>query len=333
LGEEDRGTTLELALQLSLAISSIYVHGNSDEVGIALEHGLSLAESLGDSEYELHFLAGLNLFRTRLADFGGALAAAERYAAVAKKIGRLREIVAAEWMLGASYHLIGNQASAQHSYKIGFERAAASGISQIHSYGYNHQVRALIGDARTLWLRGYPDQAARRAHQGIEVAERQNHPVSLCICLLYAVPVFLWRGDQLVAEDLIERLIACAGKHSLAPYHAGGLGLRGELMLARGKTMSGVEALRTALSILQDERQYILSCGFSRALAEGLALTGHPAEAITIIDALVADATHDSGTFELPNLLRVQAEVLLAAAPANWPAAEALAYTFARLRP
>jgi hypothetical protein len=193
----------------------------------------------------------------------------------------------------------------------------------MHSYGYDHQVRALIGDARTLWLRGFPEQAARRAHQGIEVAERQNHPVSLCICLLYAIPVFLWRGDQLIAEDLIERLIACAGKHSLAPYHAGGLGLRGKLMLARGKTMLGVEALRIALSTLQDERQYILSFAFSRALAEGLARSGHPAEATTIIDALVADATRDSGTFELPNVLRVQAEVLLAAATANWPAAEA----------
>jgi hypothetical protein len=135
--------------------------------------------------------------------------------------------------------------------------------------------------------------------------------------------VFLWRGDQLIAEDLIERLIACAGKHSLAPYRAGGLGLRGELMLATGKTMLGVEALRTALTTLQDERQYILSFSFSRALAEGLARSGGPAEATTIIDGLVADAKHDAGTFELPNLLRVQAEVRLAAAPANWPAAEA----------
>lgn len=323
LGEEDRGTKLELALQLSLAISSMYIHGNSEEVGAALERGLALADSLGDPEYQLHLLAGLNLFRTRLADFGGALAAAERYAAVAKELGRPREIVAAEWMLGASHHLVGNQASAQHSYKIGFERAAATGVRQVHSYGYDHQVRALIGEARTLWLRGFPDRAAQRAHQGIEVAEGQEHPVTLCICLLYATPVFLWRGDQPIAEDLIERLIALAAKHSLAAYHAGGLGLRGELMLARGRTKLGVEALRTALSTLESERQYILSFAFSRALAEGLARGGHSAEAITIIDVLVADATRGCGTFELPDLLRAQAEVLLAGSPANWPAAEA----------
>jgi predicted ATPase/DNA-binding winged helix-turn-helix (wHTH) protein len=323
LGEEDRGTQRELALQLSLATSSIYIRGNSDEVGKALERGFSLADSLGDTEYQLHFLAGLNLFRTRLADFDGALAAAQRYAAVAKELGRPREIVAAEWMLGASHHLVGNQDSAQHSYEIGFERATAAGVSQVHSYGYDHQVRALIGYARTLWLRGFPDQAARLAHQGIEMAGRQEHPVTLCICLLYATPVFLWRGDQQIAEGLIERLVACAARYSLTPYQAGGLGLRGELMLARGETQLGVEALHTALSALQTERQYILSSAFSRALAEGLARTGRSAEATDIIDALVADAARGSGTFELPEFLRARAGVLLAASPANWSAAEA----------
>jgi len=323
LGEEDRGTKLELALQLSLAISSTYVHGNSDEVGTALERGLSLAESLGDTEYQLHFLSGLNLFRTRLSDFGGALAAAERYAAAAKELGGSREIVAAEWMLGASQHLVGNQASAQQSYETGFARAAAADVSQLHFYGYDHQVRALIGYARTLWLRGFPDQAAQLAQQGIEVAGRQEHPVTLCICLLYATPVFLWRGDQQIAEDLIERLVAYAARYSLAPYYAGGLGLRGELMLAGGEIKLGVEALRTALSTLQTERQYILSFAFSRALAEGLGRSGQAAEATTIIDALVAGAACGSGTFELPNLLRARAEVLLATSRENWPAAEA----------
>jgi predicted ATPase len=323
LGEDQRGTRLELALQLPLAICSTYVHGNGDEARQALERGLELAEALGDTEYQLHCLAGLNLFRTRLAEFGDAVAVAERYAAVAERVAGAPQVVTAEWMLGASLHLVGDQAAAQHNYETGFACAAANGISQVHYFGYDHQVRALIGYARTLWLRGFPDLAAHWAHEGIDVAERQEHPVTLCICLLYAVPVFLWRGDQQIAEDLIGRLIACAERYSLAPYHAGGVGRRGELMLARGETAAGVAALRTALSDLRAERQYILSSAFSRALAEGLARSGQPAEAATIIDALVADATRSAGMYELPDMLRIQAEVQLAAAPDDWPAAEA----------
>jgi predicted ATPase/DNA-binding winged helix-turn-helix (wHTH) protein len=323
LSEEDRGTRLELGLQLSLATASNHGHSDSAEVQAALERGLSLADSLGDPEFQLELLVGLNLFRTRLADYGGALVAAERYAAIARECGGAREAVTAEWMLGATHHLVGNQASAQHNYDNGFKLAAATGTSDIHSFGYNHQVRALIGYARTLWLGGLPDQAAQLAYQGIEVAEKQEHPVSLCICLVFATPVFMWRGDQQIAEGLIERLVVHAARYSLATYHAGGLGLRGELMLARGDTELGIETLRAALSTLRSEQRYILSSSFSRALAEGLAQTGHSAEAAIVIDALLTEAEQGSGTFELPDLLRARAAVQLASAQENWPAAEA----------
>ncbi|WP_161495811.1 ATP-binding protein [Bradyrhizobium japonicum] len=323
LNDDDRGTKLELALQLSLAISSTYVHGNSKEVETALERGLFLADSLGDADAQLELLAGLNLYCARLADFRGSLAAAERYALLARKSGGLRETMMAEWMLGASYHLVGNQSAAQQSYESGFARATDSPASEVHSFGYNHYVRALIGYSRTMWDRGFPDQAAHFGHKAIEFAGRQGHPVTLCIALLYATQVFLWRGDQQVAEELIERLIGYSARYSLTPYHAGGLGLRGELMFTKGETQPGIDALRGALSILRTERQYILSSSFSRALAEALATSGEAAEAANIIDATLADAMRGTGTFELPDILRARAAVLLAASPANWAAAEA----------
>jgi predicted ATPase/DNA-binding winged helix-turn-helix (wHTH) protein len=324
LTDEDRGTKLELSLQLSLAISSTYVRGNSEEAGTALERGLALAVSLGDAQYQLELLVGLNLYRARLADFRGSLAAAERYASLAQEFGGPREIVMADWMLGASHHLVGSQAAAQNSFERGFARAAEVGAGEIHSFGYDQHVRALIGYARTLWDRGFPDRAAGFGLKAIELAGRQQHPVMLCAPLLYATQMFLWRGDEQLAEGLIERLIACASRYSLAPYRAGGLGLRGELMLARGETDAAIEALRMALSILREKRQFILSSAFSRALAEGLARTGQFAEATDIIDAVVADAKRGPGTFELPDLLRAQAAVRLTASPANHQAAEIL---------
>jgi predicted ATPase len=143
------------------------------------------------------------------------------------------------------------------------------------------------------------------------------------MCLAYTAPVFLWRGDQQIAEDLTERLISYAAKYSLTMYQASSLALQGELMLTRGETQHGVENLRAALSTLRTERRNILLPAYSRALAEGLARIGSFAEAMNIIDATVADAMRGPGTFELPDLLRARAAVLLAASPANWPAAEA----------
>src|SRR5216683_6367670 len=81
------------------------------------------------------------------------------------------------------------------------------------------------------------------------VRPRRGHPVTLCICLIYGVQVFLWRGDEHVAAELIEGLIAVAEKHSLAPYHACNLVRSGELLVARGETAAGVEHLRRARAI------------------------------------------------------------------------------------
>jgi predicted ATPase/DNA-binding winged helix-turn-helix (wHTH) protein len=322
LTEEDRGTRLELELRLSLAISSNHAHNDSAEVGIVLERGLGLASSLGHAEYQLELLAGLNLHLARLADFGGSLAAAERFAAIARRSGGPRESVTAQWMLGASYHLVGNQQLAQQSYEKGFRDAAADGVNEVNLFGFDQQVRALIGYARTLWLRGLPDQAAQLAFQGIQTAGKQDHPVSLCICLLHAAPVFLWRGDLHIVEALVERLIACAAKYSLPNYEAGGVGLRGQLMLAKGEARKGVEMLQSALSTLRTERRYMLSSSVHRALAEGLVVLGNCTEATIVIDGLVADAKRGSGTFELPDLLRTRAQVLLAVSPGSSCSAE-----------
>src|SRR5262249_9756995 len=152
----------------------------------------------------------------------------------------------------------------QNSYQSAFRHAATAGFSEMHSFGYDVQSRALMVYARTLWGAGLPDQAAQLAHPGIQVAGRQNHPVSLCMSLTFGVSIFLWRGDLQIVEDLIERLTALAARYSLAIYQASDLGLRGQLLLARGETQSGVEILREALSTMRNARRYILSSVFSR---------------------------------------------------------------------
>jgi predicted ATPase/DNA-binding winged helix-turn-helix (wHTH) protein len=322
LNEADRGTYRELALQTSLAKSSMFAQGDSGEVDGALGRGISLAEALHDTEQLMHLLAGRNLFRMRAGDFAGALAAAERYSAAAAEFGGPREKVVGEWMLGGSHHLLGNQAEAQQHYESGFECAAATGLGRSQYFGFDHELWARIGLSRALWLRGFPDRAADFSHRSIEFARREGNPVTLCICLIYGVEIFLWRGDEHVAAALIDDLIAVAEKYSLVPYHACGLVRLGELLVARGETSAGIEHLRRARSILAAERNYILFPAISRALAEGLHQEGQSEEALGLIGDAVTKAERGSGTFELPDLLRTNAKTLLALSPPHWTAAE-----------
>jgi ATP/maltotriose-dependent transcriptional regulator MalT len=227
-------------------------------------------------------------------------------------------------MLGVSHHLVGDQAAAQCHCERGFRLATARNLVQINFFGYDHRVRALVALARALWLRGLPGRALEFAHQVIDEAAGREHPVNFCIAFIYAIPVFIWTGDFDEADALIKRLIAHASKNSLGPYHAVGLALKGELAVARGETADGVQLLRRALATLRAERHHILAAGFSRALAEGLASSGHYDEATATIAGAMELAEQSGESFDLPDLLRAHAEILMAGPQPDVAAAETL---------
>src|SRR5258708_27073526 len=230
--------------------------------------------NLRGQDHQLQLLAGLNIFLTRIGDFCGALSVAEQGAAVARATKNMAGLVMTDWMLGVSQHLVGNQAAAQRHCEDGMANAVELGQLNTNCFGYDHRIRALVALARALWLRGFSERALRIAQQTIDEAERRDHPVSVCISLIYAAPVFLWSGDLERAADFIDRLIAYAGRYSLAPYRAVGMALKGELAVTRGQAAAGLILLRNALETLHAERHNILATVFASALAEGLRKTG-----------------------------------------------------------
>ncbi|TCL69449.1 putative ATPase [Rhizobium sp. BK251] len=320
--ESDRGTLRELKLQEALAMASMYTQGNSQEVGGAIERGLELSETLGDKQHQLHLLSSLNHFLTRRGDFGGALEAARRSAAVTETWGSPAEKAMTEWLLGAAHHLAGDQAAALRHCESGFRLMSDVAPGGQDFFGYDLNGRALATLARSLWLRGFPDQACKVARQGIEGLNRFTHPVSYCMVVLYCVPVFHWTGDVKGAAEHTDRAIAHAIKYSLGPHRTLGLALKGELTVASGDPSSGVEILRQALRAMDGNQYHIVTLATSRALAEGLALSGHLDDALATIDEAVARAEEASQTLWPPDLLRARGEILLAQPQPDLRAAE-----------
>jgi len=318
-----RGTSCEMVLLEALAISAMFTTGNSDDVRAAIARGLDLAEALGEKDHELRLLAGLNIFLTRIGDFRGALSVAERSAAVAQQLANPSGIAMADWMLGVSHHLAGNQILAQRHCEGGLEYAYASGHVHTSSFGYDHRVRALIALCRVLWLRGLSERAVVVARQAIQEAGKLDQPIDVCISLIYTASVFLWRGDWADARDMIDRLIAHAERHALAPYHAVGLALKGELRVKLGDAEMGCELLRGATDKLRAERHAILSTVVAAALSEGLARTGRVDEALTTIDEAIVEAERRGEPFDMPELLRIKGYLLASSSPPDERGAEA----------
>jgi predicted ATPase/DNA-binding winged helix-turn-helix (wHTH) protein len=305
-----RGTREEMILQEALALSLMFTKGHSDQVRGAIERGLALAETFEDRARQLHLLAGLELFFTRLSDFRGALALAEQCGIVARAARHPAGLVWAEWTFGLAHHGLGNQTAAQWHCERGMALAVELGATTINFFGLDQRIRILNNLARTLWLRGFPDQAQGISQQAINEAAKKNHPVSVCTSLLYASTVLLWIGDLPTAGDLIDQLIAYAGRHSLDPYRAGGIALKGALAIAGNEAEAGVDLLRTTLGTLRSEQYNLLSPEVIGALAEGLRRIGHFKEAFLAVNGIIAFATDRGAKFYLAELMRIKALIL-----------------------
>ena len=151
LDDAGNSTSTEMILQESLALASMYTRGNDRKVRAAIERGLALAEALEDRSRQLQLLASLNLLLVRRGDLRGARAAVEQGKSVAQTISDPAGLIWADWMMGVSYYLSGDQVAAQFHLEKGMSFAAESGSHHANYFGSVNRIGAMVALARVLW--------------------------------------------------------------------------------------------------------------------------------------------------------------------------------------
>jgi hypothetical protein len=131
-----QGDRREMELQEALAVSLMFNKGNSKEVLAALTPALSLAQVLELPYHQMRLFAAHHVFLVRIGDFRGAAAVAEQNEAVAKRTADPTAMMMADWMLGVSHHLLGDQASARKHCETSLRPAPIQNSSLIRS-GYD----------------------------------------------------------------------------------------------------------------------------------------------------------------------------------------------------
>lgn len=314
LSAATRGGRREMLLQSTWAISSMWMRGNSDGVLPAIARGMQLADPLDEPSQRLRMLATRHLFLTRLADFRGALAAAEEWDAAAKQAGDVTCLAISDLMQGVARHFLGDQAAARRHFDAGFARA---GERHLQLCGNDHRVRALVTLSRALWLSGLPERATETARQAVATAMRSRQPLDTCFALLYTTPVYLWCGDWDAAQDALEQLVNHTHWPMLKPFHSSAAALQGALLIGRADTERGASMLQAALRKMRDERQNVIGTLVSCWVADGLTNAGRSEEALTVIRSARRVAAHRAEAVLLPELLRQQARILLSISQAN----------------
>lgn len=314
LDASTRGSRREMLLQSTFAISAMWLRGNNDEVLAAIARGLQLAHPLDEPSQRLRMLATRHLFLTRTADFRGALAAADEWDKAAKQVGDVSCLAIADLMHGVALHFKGDQAAARKHFDAGFAQA---GARHLQLCGNDHRVRGLITLSRTFWVSGNPERAVETARQAVATAMRSGKPLDTCFALIFTAPVYLWCGHWDAAQQVLDQLVNHSHWQVLKPFHSTAAALQGVLLIGRGDTERGVAMILEVLPRMKDERQNVVRTSIACSLADGLTTVGQFEAALAVIRDARRDAAHSGEAVLLPELLRVQAQILLAASSAN----------------
>lgn len=309
LGPTQHGTAIELELQAALGIALMFTRGNSPEAGGALARALEVAAIVEDRWSQLCMLGRLHIFHERIGEYAIAMAHAEQAIAVADRIGEPEALAVASSLSGISHHLAGDQIRARSALERALENGPPSRRSRTIIYGFDHRNRSGIALARVLWLSGEAEAARDLAERTVREAAALDHPVTLCIALIWSLSVHLWMGETARAEEALHAFADCARINAFVPYIAAAQGFGGELAIEHGRYAEAVDALTESLGQLRSARYELLTTPFSIALARGLAAGGRLAEARRTVESSIARCLETGERIALPELLRVKASV------------------------
>jgi len=303
-----RGSAEEMHIQAALGLTLMFTRGGSEAARNALSRSLAIAEARGDQINQLQLLGRMHIFHERIGEFDAALGYAQQSIAVARSLGDAASIALAHSLVGVSLHLAGRHRDALEMLQIAWQGPGTERISTV--YGFDHRNRAGITLARELWLQGRPADAQQLARQTVTEAAQMDHPITLCIALIWAVAIELWSGDLDGAEEDIDRFIAHANSRSMGPYLAVGRGVKGELAIRRGDAAGGVETIATCLRELHDAGYELLTTTFNIALVQGLLALGQFEQSTHLIDDAIRLVERSGDHLYMPEALRMRGKVL-----------------------
>ena len=185
-----------------------------------------------------------------LVDAAGIYELALRSVAVARKTGSPDDAAIADSMLGAAYYMRCRSRAGARTSPTVIARWLASGGSMRANTCSICGARRLAFLPNSLFFSGNLDQAAHYAKMNIEEAARSGHPIGLCRALTNSMRLYFWVDDLEQVERNLAKLEHTAERHSLAPFRAVALGLRGRYLIRVGQMADGIQHLQESLEKL-----------------------------------------------------------------------------------
>ncbi|MEK1930519.1 MAG: hypothetical protein AAAC47_12180, partial [Pararhizobium sp.] len=141
--------------------------------------------------------------------------------------------------------------------------------------------------------------------------DRSEHPITLISALGMMMSLYFWIDDLLQVERNLVKFECISEKTLFGPYRAVAQGLKGLYLLRTDRTLEGMRYLRDTLKRLAVRRYKMLVPDFAAELAVCLAKQNDRAEALALVDGVIASYTEVNMVIHLPALFLAKALVFV----------------------
>jgi TOMM system kinase/cyclase fusion protein len=161
-------------------------------------------------------------------------------------------------------------------------------------YGYDSGVHGLSFGAWALWYLGYPDQALRRVHDALRLAQDVSHPFSLGFALAFAAWLHQLRREGHAAHERAAALIALATDQGFPFWDSWGTVLRGWALAEQGQCAEGIAQLRQGIAAWRATGAALQLPYYLALLVEAYGKAGQAEEGLRVLAEALA-AVHRTG--------------------------------------
>ena len=313
LPQDTERLRLEVELRLALGQMLRAAKGTAaPETEAAFRRAREVSEQSGDDAGLAQALHGLALCYYNRADLGIAHVAGSEFLALAERAGDAEALLRAHQTLGYVSFALGRPAAARSH----LEKATELAHTPRHEIDPElqpmdrHVPSTLVYLAWSLLILGYPDQASRCCHRGLDLAARSPDPFAAAIAIGNAATFYQLRRDAVSARREAERLIALARAKGIPLWLTVGERIWGWALSVEGQPDAGLAMLRRVpkqfgghrLQVPHDLAMQAEACGKVGQTDEGLALLNEALEAVERTGERSLEA----------ELHRMRAELLLA---------------------
>jgi predicted ATPase len=225
----------------------------------------------------------------------------------------------------SAFLLLAHRALGQVSYYLGEPAAARAhvgqGIALYDPQQHNPHVSGVTTDsgvvcrgfaAWALWLLGYPEQALKRIHEALTLAQELSHPFSLSFALEFAAQVRQLRREGRLTQEWAEAQIALSSEQGFPYRVASGAVLRGWALAEQGHGEEGIAQLRQGIAGLRATGAEVAMPQWLALLAEAYGRDGQHGEGLKTVGEALAIADKNEERYYEAELYRLKGELTLA---------------------